>query len=187
MNSQNNNVVVVMPLKSPVIGFVLAFFLGWLGVDRFYKGNVLLGIIKLIGGLIFVVCGALAWVIIAMLVQSGSSLGSAIVIAASIYLLWYVLDLILVPLGISMDNKRKLAQANGTQLNAKNIASQAEKVVQKPAIQSSVVSNTHSASTQMSIDNNQSKDDLVTKIISALILLGVVIVLGSTIWVIFHP
>lgn len=97
--SENNQKVVVMPLKSPVIGFVLALFLGWLGVDRFYKGNVLLGIIKLIGGLIFFVCGALAWVFISLLIQSGSSLGMTIGVAGLIYILWYILDLILVPLG----------------------------------------------------------------------------------------
>ncbi len=112
--SENNQKVVVMPLKSPVIGFVLALFLGWLGVDRFYKGNVLLGIIKLIGGLIFFVCGALAWVFISWLIESGSSLGMTIGVAGLIYILWYILDLILVPLGISRDNAKKLAQANDT-------------------------------------------------------------------------
>lgn len=45
-NTQNQKVVVVVNLKSPVVGFVLALFLGWLGVDRFYKGgsvSILLG------------------------------------------------------------------------------------------------------------------------------------------------
>lgn len=112
MSENNQNVVVVMPLKSPVIGFVLALFLGWLGVDRFYKGNVLLGIIKLIGGLIFFVCAVLALFIATYLIESGSSLGIGIALAGLIYALWYILDLILVPLGISRDNKRKLAQVN---------------------------------------------------------------------------
>lgn len=175
MNSQNK-IVVVMPLKSPVVGFLLGFFLGWLGVDRFYKGNVLLGIIKLIGGLIFVVCAPFnGWFIIGMSIQSGPSLGLVIVIASWIYLLWYILDLILVPLGISRDNAHKLAQANDTQPNSKNIAPQAEKVVQKHTAQSSIVSNTHSSSAQMSIDDNQSKDDLMAKIVFALILLVAVI------------
>lgn len=41
MSENTQKVIVVANLKSPVVGFVLALFLGWLGVDRFYKGGVL--------------------------------------------------------------------------------------------------------------------------------------------------
>lgn len=39
--------------KNPVVGFGLAAYLGSFGIDRFYRGQVLLGILKLItfGGL----------------------------------------------------------------------------------------------------------------------------------------
>ena len=34
--------------KSPVVAIVLSLFLGFLGIDRFYTGNIILGILKLI-------------------------------------------------------------------------------------------------------------------------------------------
>lgn len=37
-------------LKNPVIAFILSFFLGWFGIDRFYIGDILMGILKLITG-----------------------------------------------------------------------------------------------------------------------------------------
>ena len=34
--------------KDPLVSLVISFFLGYLGIDRFYIGNVGLGILKLI-------------------------------------------------------------------------------------------------------------------------------------------
>lgn len=51
----NEKLVIFQSLdfKSPTVAIVLSFFLGCFGVDRFYIGNILLGVLKLItfGGL----------------------------------------------------------------------------------------------------------------------------------------
>lgn len=41
------------PLKSPILVWILTFFgFGFLGIDRFYKGDISLGILKLIISLV---------------------------------------------------------------------------------------------------------------------------------------
>ena len=119
-NTQNQKVVVVANLKSPVVGFILALFLGWIGVDRFYKGgflSILLGIIKLICGVTIV----LGWLFVAVvLALANEDLQKTISIVFWVYVLWYILDLIFVPLGISLDNRKKLAIAKKIKGDKKN-------------------------------------------------------------------
>lgn len=113
-NTQNQKVVVVANLKSPVIGFVLALFLGWLGVDRFYKGGVVsivAGIIKLIIGLIFFFGFAFIFI---FAIGIGGTIGYIAQFLFFGYIIWYILDLIFVPLGIVSDNRKKLAIMQGS-------------------------------------------------------------------------
>lgn len=45
-------VVIIAPLKSALIGFVLNLLgFGFFGIDRFYKGDTLLGFVKLVSGI----------------------------------------------------------------------------------------------------------------------------------------
>lgn len=125
-NTQNQKVVVVANLKSPVIGFVLALFLGWWGVDRFYKGgavSIVLGIIKLI--FFFV---AIVSLVVAPFGGDGTMYYAMILCGG--YITLYILDLIFVPLGIVFDNRKKLSIAQGgNQTPEKTIAKSIGKVL----------------------------------------------------------
>lgn len=153
---QNQQKVVLVPLKSAMVGFLLAFLgLGWFGIDRFYKGDIMLGLFKLF-------CPLLALIVFA----AGLSTAALVIIAIGCFF-WF-LDWILVPLGISRDNAKKLAQANGTAFTPNNQASNSST---QQDTQSSVASSASTA-TQTSADN---QSDLVAKIVFTLILLVTVI------------
>lgn len=160
---QNQQKVVLVPLKSAMVGFLLAFLgLGWFGIDRFYKGDIMLGLFKLF-------CPLLA------LIAWGVGYPTAALVIIAIGCFFWFLDWILVPLGISRDNAKKLAQANGTTLAPNNQASNSST---QQDTQSSVVSSV-SMATQTSADN---QSDLVAKIIYVFCLLAFVLFLVSIPW-----
>ena len=69
-----------IPLKDPIIGLILGLFFGALSVDRFYKGDIGLGILKFLS--IFIVIG----------------------------IFWALADLYFVWQGIKKDNLNKINQ-----------------------------------------------------------------------------
>lgn len=158
---QNSNAVETQPLiivkqKSALVGFLLAFIgLGWFGIDRFYKGDTMLGLFKLF-------CPILALIVFA----TGLSTAAMVIIAIGCFF-WF-LDWILVPLGISRDNAKKLARANDTALAPNNQVSNSST---RQDTQSSVASSA-SIATQTSADN---QSDLVAKIVFTLILLVAIV------------
>lgn len=48
LDESKSNLVFAMEWKSPTIGLILSLFLGGLGVDRFWLGQVGLGILKIL-------------------------------------------------------------------------------------------------------------------------------------------
>lgn len=88
-----NNLSLV-PLKNPIIGLILGLFLGGFGADRFYKGDMGLGIAKI--ALLFV-GGATTFLII----------GGFLLL---ILVIWCVADYFFVWKGIQQDNLNRVLQ-----------------------------------------------------------------------------
>lgn len=82
----------VLPLKSHIIGLVFGWSLGICGADRFYKGDIALGIAKL--ALFLVGC-----------ITVSIGIGELLIFAA---LIWSFVDLFLVWKGIKQDNLDKI-------------------------------------------------------------------------------
>ncbi|NDJ26916.1 TM2 domain-containing protein [Campylobacter sp. MIT 12-8780] len=86
------NTLMVLPLKNVIIGLVLGLLFGGFGIDRFYKGDIGLGIAKLV-----------LWI-----------LGCATVIfyIGAVFLIilwvWVIVDFFLVWKGIKQDNLNKI-------------------------------------------------------------------------------
>ena len=82
----------VLPLKSHIIGLILGWSLGICGADRFYKGDIALGIAKPALFLIGVITINIV-------------IGGLLIFAA---LIWSFVDLLLVWKGIKQDNLDKI-------------------------------------------------------------------------------
>lgn len=131
-NTQNQKVEVVANQKSPLIGFILALFLGWLGVDRFYMGGtkgIVLGVIKLVCALIiFMVC----IIFRRMLFFAGDEAQIIMSVILFAYIFLYIGDLICVPFEIINANRKKIAIAKGiSNTQDKNIGKKITKNIGK--------------------------------------------------------
>ena len=82
-------------LSSPNVGLIISVFLGWLGSDRIYKGDMGLSVFKLF------ICSMLT-----ILATSSGLYPIAIVSLA-----WYLIDIYWVYFGIKKDNFNKIMQA----------------------------------------------------------------------------
>ena len=88
-------------LKSPIVGLILGLLFGGLGVDRFYKGNIGLGVLKII------------LLIVSYSLFFGGFLGVVVVGGLMLFLfaVWVVADFFFVYKGIKKDNLAKVMTA----------------------------------------------------------------------------
>ncbi|EKK8837339.1 TM2 domain-containing protein [Campylobacter coli] len=102
-------------LKNPLVGLVLSITVGLFGVDRFYKGDILLACIKLAFFIIplfatFAAFAAFA-AFIALLYESHSIFIDYFAIFALMFVvasIWKLVDIYLVFVGIKKDNFHKI-------------------------------------------------------------------------------
>ena len=119
--------LMLVVLKSPIVGIVLSLLFGILGVDRFYKGDLKLGFAKL--GLIIISYAILFGVVIVaasaientFMVSSDDVLDMIIeqyllpfalgIIGIVVAYIWWIVDIFLVFFGIKKDNLSKIHSA----------------------------------------------------------------------------
>ena len=89
-------------LKSPMVGLVLGFLFGWLGVDRFYKGNAGLGIFKIL------LCILPVFLLMSAAQNGDDDLAGFASLIMCAGIIWCIADLFLVYIGIKKDNFNKI-------------------------------------------------------------------------------
>lgn len=89
VDEETLGMLMALQLKNPIIGLVLGLLLGFLGADRFYKGDIGLGIAKLL------CCTLLIFLLVTIVI-------GAILCLIDLFLVWN---------GIKKDNAAKIAQA----------------------------------------------------------------------------
>lgn len=93
---------VLSTLKSPGIGLVLGFLFGWLGVDRFYKGDAWLSVFK------FLLCIFPVFLLMNAAQNSNDDLAGFASLIMCAGIIWCIADLFLVYMGIKKDNFKKI-------------------------------------------------------------------------------
>ena len=82
-------------LKSPILGLIISILFGFIGFDRFYKGD---------GG-----AGVLKFVLAVGMAKTSKTNPDEAAIALAALLLWWLADIFLVYFGIKKDNFKKIS------------------------------------------------------------------------------
>ena len=82
-------------LKSPILGLIISILFGFIGFDRFYKGDGGAGVLKL--------------VLAVGMARASKTNPDEAAIALAALLLWWLADIFLVYFGIKKDNFKKIS------------------------------------------------------------------------------
>jgi hypothetical protein len=82
-------------LKSPILGLIISILFGFIGFDRFYKGDGGAGVLKFV-------------LAVGMARASKTNPDEAAIVLAAL-LLWWLADIFLVYFGIKKDNFKKIS------------------------------------------------------------------------------
>ncbi len=102
-----DNYQFVLNLKDPKIGLLLGVTFGFFGVDRFYKGDIILGSIKLIIALCVYIFGFYFY-LDEEFIDASFFILIIFFVAIIIGIIWSFIDLFLVYKGIYKDNFNKV-------------------------------------------------------------------------------
>ncbi|TQR32471.1 hypothetical protein DMB92_05075 [Campylobacter sp. MIT 99-7217] len=97
-SEENLEKLVFLKLKNPLLALVLSIILP--GIDRIYKGDLGLGILKIIITLVAIVLGA----------NDSEELLIIAIFVMIIYYVWWIADMFLVFKGVKKDNLLKIFQ-----------------------------------------------------------------------------
>lgn len=107
LNEEQKNEISMLELKNPIIGLVFSVSLGFFGADRFYKGNIGLGVGKLV---IFVLY--LLFLFLADTLDNVEDYEQMLTLSTTLFLIdfiWVTIDIFLVFKGIKKDNFEKIS------------------------------------------------------------------------------
>ena len=82
-------------LKSPILGLIISILFGWIGADRFYKGDNSSGVVK--------------FILILGVAKAAETNPDQAVLILGLVALWWFIDIFLVYFGIKKDNFKKIS------------------------------------------------------------------------------
>ena len=89
-------------LKSPILGLIISILFGFIGFDRFYKGDAWLGIFKIL------LCIIPVFLLMSAAQNGDNDLAGFASLIMCVGIVWCIADLFLVYTGIKKDNFKKI-------------------------------------------------------------------------------
>ncbi len=102
--NERESVIAAIDFKSPMVAFLLSIFLGWIGIDRFYIGDIGLGVGKLVVNLFGNTINAIV---------STLTFGIGWFLITPFVCIWWLIDLFLIMGATKKKNLKRFYQLLG--------------------------------------------------------------------------